>query len=150
MLEIIKSQKAEEIEPQFSAEKRRVIEYIKNNKKLSVDILQRLSENEEIKKELTSWVDLKELKNEEFRLNKSKITPKTDILGFYLNGKYITNASENLAKWLEYTTKSQWNDIKAFINTQKDNEYLKPVLNNVNIQTAENDENAFNEQKKNL
>ena len=148
VLEIIKSQKTEETEPEFSAEKRSVIEYIKNNKKLSVDILQRLSENEEIKKELINWVDLKELKNEEFRLNKSKITPKTDISGFYLNGKYITNASENLAKWLEYTTKSQWDDIKAFINTQQDNEYLNPVLSNVNIQTAENDENAFNEQKK--
>ncbi len=160
VLEIIKNQKSEEIEPQFSAEKRGVIEYIKKNKKVSVDIIQQLSQNEEIKKELTGWVDLKVLENKEFKLNKYKTNTKAEIeknflnaqkseaSGFYLNGKYITNSSENLAKWMEYVTKPQWNDIKAFINTQNDNEYLKPVLDNAKIQSAENDEQVFKEQKK--
>ena len=79
LLETVKNKK-QETEPEFSAEKREVIEYIKNNKIQSLNILNKLAENKEIKKELTGWVDLKASENRKTNINKSNGNTQNNLL----------------------------------------------------------------------
>ena len=153
LLETVKNKK-QETEPEFSAEKREVIEYIKNNKIQSLNILNKLAENEEIKKELTGWVDLKASENRKTNINKSNGNTQNNLLNnnklkntsLYLN-EYTTDVSEKLGNWMKYITKPQLDEIRTFINTQNEAEYLKPVLENVNSQPDKNNEQSFEEQK---
>ena len=133
LLEILKLPSQEKNEPEFSAEKRRFINYINENKKTSLEIIETLENKEEIKKELEKWVSLKDvhalLRNEE----KKEIIKSNSLSSSLENEDLKREKAENqvsleIKDWLSYLTESQWEEVKTVLKDNEDKEYVNPVL----------------------
>ena len=133
LLEILKLPSQEKNEPEFSAEKRRFINYINENKKVSLEIIETLENKNEIKEELEKWVDLEDvhtlLRNEEKReiikSDSSSISLENEDLKWE---KTENNVSLEIEDWLSYLTESQWEEMKSVLKDNEDKEYVNPVL----------------------
>ena len=153
LLEILKLPSQEKNEPEFSAEKRRFINYINENKKASLEIIETLENKNEIKEELEKWVDLKNvhtlLRNEE-----KKEIIKSDFSSISLENEDLkwekteNNVSLEIEDWLSYLTESQWEEVKTVLKANENNQYIRPLLEILKEPKMEGQEPEFSAEKR--
>ena len=153
LLEILKLPSQEKNEPEFSAEKRRFINYINENKKASLEIIETLENKNEIKEELEKWVNLKDvhtlLRNEEkkeiIKSDSSSISLENEDLKWE---KTENNVSLEIEDWLSYLTESQWEEVKTVLKANENNQYIRPLLEILKLPSQEKNEPEFSAEKR--
>ncbi len=134
LLDILKQPSQEEHEPDFSAEKRKLVNYINENKKTSLEIIRVLESKNEIKEELEKWVDLKDVHTLLRKEEENKEIIKSSLLSSYLENEYSrqenteNTVSSEISEWLSYLTEKQWEEVKTALKNNNHEEYMSPVL----------------------
>ncbi len=125
LMEIVASQKAFEMEPQFSAEKRGAMQYIAQNKQAGASLIKVLMKQKHIEENLSEWVDLtlwKEAKEQ--HLEKSAESKNKALLP----EEITQNTTTALTKFLSVMTESQWKEMHEMAVKNQQFQHLQPML----------------------
>lgn len=144
LLETMQQQRPGREEPIFSAEKQGIIRYLTDHTDVSINVINLLSEKEDIRNSLENWMI--------FPTEIEKTGPFMPVVAEnQLSDDLDSQASavtESLTEWLSYLTESQWQEVKSVLENHHDEAYIFPLMEMVKSQKPYEMEPLFSAEKR--